>query len=328
MKSKLLYVLLQLAVLVLGRDMDIKIPKVEPETQPERAKTEQAAPEVPSDSNKFEGIQYDRKYMDMYTDEMLWTEEKASHADPLLSLPDGSGSPNHVKYIDYDYYDKYIIDYQTGEWLAGDTIWVIAMTAPVAYSANNSDHVYGLIMRSIRILNDHFYKGQNKIRFGVVNFYVHELIKEALGGRGPCIWLLKDGDAYRHKPMREAFHKVYEFIEHTHIHEPYEKIKAAPRLSTFGLYRTYVTRELRRSQRSLLPFVRQEFGEYMPEQAHELLQAFESSLSIDQQLVATFSILILAMFVIYGTLVYCLKRLIFGRARPRVVPEEEKKKNE
>ena len=40
MKSKLLYVLLQLTVLVLSRDIDIKIPKVEPETQPEQVKTE------------------------------------------------------------------------------------------------------------------------------------------------------------------------------------------------------------------------------------------------------------------------------------------------
>ena len=115
-----------------------------------------------------------------------------------------------------------------------------------------------------------------------MNFYEHELIKEALGGRGPCIWLLKDGAAYRHPPMREAFHKVYEFIEEGHIKDIFEKIDASARLSTFGLYRAYVTRELRRSQVSLLPYIRQNFGEYIPEYASELLLTFEDNLSLDQ----------------------------------------------
>ena len=74
--------------------------------------------------------------MDMYNDdEMLWTEDEAAHNDPLSSLPDGSGSPSHVKYIDYDYYDNFIVDYFNGKWIAGDTIWVIGMTAPIAYDS-------------------------------------------------------------------------------------------------------------------------------------------------------------------------------------------------
>ena len=93
----------------------------------------------------------------MYNDEILWTEEKGIHADPLLSMPDGSGSPNYVKEINYEFWDKYIADRWTGKWLGGDTIWVIGMTAPLEYNPKSTDHVYGLIMRSIRILNDHFY---------------------------------------------------------------------------------------------------------------------------------------------------------------------------
>ena len=204
--------------------------------------------------------------MDMYTsDEMLWTEEKEAHADPLTSLKDGSGSPNHVKYIDYDFYDKYIVDYNTGEWLAGDTIWLIGMTAPVAYDSQTSDHIYGLIMRTVRILNDHFYQGNDKVRFGIVNFYAHELLKEALGGRGPCIWLLKDGVAYRHRPMNEAYHKVHTFIEDGHMGEViYETRDASARLNTFGLYRAYVLRDLRKSMVSMPGYIRQRHGAYIP----------------------------------------------------------------
>ena len=84
---------------------------------------------MPNDG--FERIKYDRKYMDMYNDEMIWREDKEAHADPLASLPDGSGSPSHVKFIDYEFYDKYIADRWTGKWLGGDTTWVIGMVAPV-----------------------------------------------------------------------------------------------------------------------------------------------------------------------------------------------------
>ena len=76
----------------------------------------------------------------MYTDEMIWTEERDAHADPLMGLPDGSGSPNHVKFIDYLYFDTYIVNRWTNEWLAGDTTWIIGMTAPIAYSSKSSDH--------------------------------------------------------------------------------------------------------------------------------------------------------------------------------------------
>merc|ERR1712157_10370 len=153
--------------------MDIKIPKVEEEKQPEiqeNSWTESVKIANPPSQSEYVGIEYERKYMDMVNDDdWLWTEEKGAHNDPLSSNKDGSGSPNHVKFIDYDFYDKYIVDYNTGKWLADDTVWVIGMTAPIAYDSQVSDHIYGLIMRTIRILNDHFYQGNDKVRFGVVN---------------------------------------------------------------------------------------------------------------------------------------------------------------
>ena len=88
---------------------------------------------------------------------MLWSEETEAHSDPLQAMPDGSGSAKHVKFIDYEYYDKYIVDPSSGEYLPGDTTWIIGMSAPFAYDPNSPDHIYGIIMRSIRILNDHFY---------------------------------------------------------------------------------------------------------------------------------------------------------------------------
>ena len=99
------------------------------------------------------------------------------------------------------------------------------MVAPISYDPNSSDHIHGLIMRSIRILNDHFFQGNNKVRFGIVNFYEHEYIKEALNGKGPCIWVVKNGIAYRNRPLMDSFHKVYEFM-HVGYKKPnvYEKI--------------------------------------------------------------------------------------------------------
>ena len=110
-----------------------------------------------------------------------------------------------MAYIDYEFFDRFIVNRWTNEWLAGETTWVIAMTAPVAYDPETAGHTYGLIHRSIHILNDHFYQGNNDVRFGVVNFYEHELIKETLYGRGPCYWVLKDGMAYRNKGFHDAY---------------------------------------------------------------------------------------------------------------------------
>ena len=218
----------------MNRQTEIKIPTtVEEKEAVEKQRIEITQEEI----DAFEGITYDRKYMDMYNDEMLWTEDKEAHSDPLQAMSDGSGSPKHVKIIDNDYYDKYIVDRATGEYLPGDTTWVIGMTTNVAYDPNTGDHIYGLIMRSIRILNDHFYQEDDKVRFGIVNFYEHEYIKESLNGRGPVIWVVKDGIAYRNRPVNEIFHKLYKFIEIGYMGDKvYEKVEVRPRLGFIGLY--------------------------------------------------------------------------------------------
>ena len=69
--------------------------------------------------------------------------------------------------------------------------------------------------------------------------------------------MLKDGMAYRNRPMLEAFHKVYEFIEIGYTDEVvYETLKVKGRVTFFGLYFNYVMRELVRSQYSLPGYIR------------------------------------------------------------------------
>ena len=171
----------------------------------EEQKTKKSTREEPTVLG-FQKLKYDRKYMDMYNDEMIWSGNVYTDSESTNLDPKGSGSFDHVTYIDYEFFDKFIVDRWTSEWLAEDTTWVIAMSAPIKYDPKDHNHVYGLVARSIYILNDHFYQGNNKVRFGIVNFYEHELIKETLYGRGPCYWVIKDGFAYRNVGFLDAYH--------------------------------------------------------------------------------------------------------------------------
>ena len=68
---------------------------------------------------------------------------------------------------------------------------------------------------------------------------------------------MKNGIAYRNSPMNDAFNKVYEFMEVGYQDEKvYEKIEVTGRLTLVGLYKSYVIKEMRRSQQAFPGFIR------------------------------------------------------------------------
>ena len=102
--------------------------------------------------------------MDTLKKSDVWVKNEDIHEKH--GLPDGSGSPKHLKLIDGDFYDNYIVSRWTSEWLADDTTWVIAMgKRDVPWSEVNLK--YALAARSVTILNNHFYEEDPKVRFGV-----------------------------------------------------------------------------------------------------------------------------------------------------------------
>ena len=74
---------------------------------------------------------YNRAYMDEITEEKLWAKNLDIHAKH-----GPRGSPNHILHMDGDYFDKYIVNRWSGEWLGGDTVWVIAFGQPIPWSQN------------------------------------------------------------------------------------------------------------------------------------------------------------------------------------------------
>jgi hypothetical protein len=83
------------------------------------------------------------------------------------------------------------------------------MTSNVPFEQRYEFHLIG---KTIRILNDHYFKDKPQYRFGLVDYKMHEDIKEAFGGVNTCIWILNKGTAYRNRPLVDAYHHVYEFI--------------------------------------------------------------------------------------------------------------------
>ena len=74
------------------------------------------------------------------------------------------------------------MDRWSNTWLAGNTTWVIGVTSNITKDVHYS---WTLVARSIHILNDHYFKGNDTIRFGLIDSQVDELLKETLSGRSP-----------------------------------------------------------------------------------------------------------------------------------------------
>lgn len=145
-------------------------------------------------NNEFETgtIQYSKALSDKYPDKMLWILQ--NDRDELLYV----GSPNNVTLITEDYFDNFIIDRWSNTWLAGNVTWVIAVTTNFTKQVHYS---WGLHARSIHILNDNYFQNNDTIRFGLIDSHKDEFLKETLGGRAPCTYLIKDGIVYRNKPF-------------------------------------------------------------------------------------------------------------------------------
>ena len=124
----------------------------------------------------------------MYPDDILWLLQN-TREDGLIE-----GDSDRVQLITEDYFDKFIVDRWSSNWLAGNVTWVISVTSQKTKEVHYS---WSLQARTIHILNDHFFQGNNSIRFGLIDSHVDELLKETLGGRAPCTYLLKDGMVYR-----------------------------------------------------------------------------------------------------------------------------------
>ena len=100
--------------------------------------------------------------------------------------------------------------------------------------------------RSAHILNDHYFQGNDTIRFGLIDAYREELLKETFGGRAPCTYVIKDGIVYRNKPFQDNYALLYEFImEGWAAPDVWESFPVAGRITTAGLYLRYVVRTMR-----------------------------------------------------------------------------------
>ena len=157
--------------------------------------TKQTEEEIQAIIEAFDGIVYDKDLSYAYPDDLIWVEPENDTY---------GGDPNEVQIIDGPFFDTFIKSRWTSEDIPDeDTIWVIGMTTNIPFER---DYIYHLIGKTIRILNDHFFQDVPNVRFGLVDFYKQEDIKEAFGGTGPCLYVLNNGIAYRNYPMRESYH--------------------------------------------------------------------------------------------------------------------------
>ena len=60
----------------------------------------------------------------------------------------------------------------------------------------------------------YFYADDDKVRFGLVDYMNDEYLKETLvGANAPRVVVLRNATVYRDAPFKEAYNKVYNFIE-------------------------------------------------------------------------------------------------------------------
>ena len=75
-----------------------------------------------SEKYTYQGIVYDRTYMDELTDDYVWNKRQYEH-DKFGP----EGNPSKVRHIDAGFFDEFIVHRWTSQWLAGDTTWVLAL---------------------------------------------------------------------------------------------------------------------------------------------------------------------------------------------------------
>ena len=156
-------------------------------------------------SEDFVALDYDRAFMDALTEDSVWQRNEETH------LKQGArGSPAHVKHIDGEFFDNFIVSRWTSQWLAGDTTWVIAVGRPIPWSQG---YKFSLAVRSVNILCYNFYQARPDVRFGVVDDTQWEDIKITLNLLAPGYVVLKDGKILHNEFSTDSYTQIYEFLE-------------------------------------------------------------------------------------------------------------------
>jgi hypothetical protein len=131
--------------------------------------------------------------------------------------------------------------------------WVIAVTTNLSKEVHYS---WSLQARSLHILNDNYFKNNETIRFGMIDAHRDEFLKETLGGRSPCTYLIKDGMVYRNKPYQDSYPLLYEFIMvGWAAPDVWDKFPLTGRITTAGLYLRYVIKHMRSEMRNVSDYL-------------------------------------------------------------------------
>ena len=145
---------------------------------------------------------------------------------PEHALVGGNGSPDFVQIIDGKFFDKYIAEPGTGKWLAGDTIWIIC--SGIRHPDKVLNEAATNICKGMYYLNDEFYKGNDTIRFGLVDAMQEELLVSALQNNPerPMVraHMLRDGRVYIPALNKVGYNWVYELIEENWSHPDVEAL--------------------------------------------------------------------------------------------------------
>ena len=183
---------------------------------------------------EFVGLKWERKLMDAISDEMVWQGLKFDQ-------------PDKIKLITSDYYDTQMVS-RSNEWLMRNVTWIVGITKDVPYA---QVYQFGLIGRTIHILNDHYADNPN-VRFGMLDYTKEELLKMTMiGDSAPAIAMFKDGYVYRLPGMNEQYHLVHRFIEQGYLEvDPSILWKVSGRWSYLDLYSFYIIKEMRNFQRT------------------------------------------------------------------------------
>ena len=108
--------------------------------------------------------------------------------------------------IDDAFYDEHLVNRMTGNWLAGETVWVIACSDRTILNTHGN-YRPGLLARSVHILADIYREKKNfTMQFGLVDVKANEILKETLYGSPIAIIMLKDGMTYRDRAYLDGYH--------------------------------------------------------------------------------------------------------------------------
>ena len=176
-------------------------------------------------------IPYERSYMDAINDNEIFSQL-------VTVLHD---SPSVVHLIDGSFYDNHLVSRFTSQWLAGNTTWVIGITRD---EPNATNFQVNLVGKSVIALSK-VYGHNETLRFGLVDYYKDEEIKESLVGmKAPKIVMIHDGLVYQNNPFQEGYNRMYEFIQGGWQSAKFPPKPISGRLTVVGLYWAYIWRGL------------------------------------------------------------------------------------